>query len=145
MIDNKIPEEELEAQDVEIRLKLAYVFAPIAIMVIAIAYFQNNSLSFTKRKYQEQLGIEFSGQVSDKYEEGDYPRATRYVILENGHRQNVSSFIYDKLQIGDSLLKEKGKDTLYFYLQTKEILQIDFTQSERERYLRVKNEKANKN
>ena len=44
-------DQELKKQETEISKNLAYVFVPIAIVLLIIAIYQNNSLDYKREKY----------------------------------------------------------------------------------------------
>ncbi len=111
------------------------VFVPIVIMIIIIFVFQSNSIDFNRKKYEEAKNVEFHGKVAGKRQDGDYPRAARFLILKNGYKKQVPNEIYAKMEIGDSVCKAKGKDTIYFYLKNGEVLVHDYTKFERDKYL----------
>ncbi len=48
-------EQELEKQEFEVRRNLVYVFIPIAIILLIIFIFQNNSLDYKREKYLETI------------------------------------------------------------------------------------------
>jgi hypothetical protein len=127
-------EKELDSQGKEIRNKVLIVLIPIAIMIIIISIIQSNSLEHNRRIYFESKNIEYGGKIIGKHEDGDYPRANRFLKLNSGRDVRVSNNIYYKIKIGDSLSKRKNKDSTYFYLKTGEILFEDNNKFERERY-----------
>lgn len=130
-------EEELKKQESEVKRKLFYVFVPIAIMIFVMCYYQANSLNYNKRKYLESKNIEFKGKVIRKREEGDYPRAGRFVLLDDYHEEGVSNDIYCKVAIGDFVVKKKGDDSVYFHLKNGEVVIEDYNQGLREDYLEL--------
>lgn len=127
-------EEELEKQAKEIRFNLLLVFIPIFVMLFIIGYYQSNSVDYVRIQYQNSQAVEFNGTIIKKAEEGDYSRATRYILLENYHKEPVSSEIYDKVNIGDSAVKRKGEDSVYYYLKIGAIIAKDYNKFEREEY-----------
>ena len=127
-------EEELEKQKSEVGFNLFLVFIPIAIMLFAIFYYQSNSVNYTQEKYKKAKAVEISGSIIKKIQDGDYPRASRYVLLQNYRKELVTNEIYYKVNIGDKVLKRKGEDSIYYYLKNGEILVEDYNKFERERY-----------
>lgn len=127
-------EEELEKQEKEIRFNLFLVFIPITVMLFIIGYYQSNSVDYIRTQYEKSQAVEFNGTIIKKVEEGDYPRAPRYILLENYHKEPVSSEIYLKVNIGDSVVKRKGEDSVYYYLKKGGIIVKDYNKLEREEY-----------
>lgn len=132
-------EEELKKQGAEIDSKLALVFVPIFIMCAIILIIQNNSIDHNRKIYLEDKHKAFYGVVVSKKEDGDYPRARRYVILNNGRKITVTNEIYREIGAGDSLVKEPGKDTVYFYLGNGAVLVDDYCKYSREKYIKLIN------
>ena len=136
-------EQELEKQESEIKKNLAYVFIPIAIMVVIISIYQNNSLDYKREKYLESKTTEFNGKITAKREDGDYTRASRFMILNDYNEINIPNEIYYQIKIGDSVYKERGKDSAYYYLKNGKVLIQDCNKYIREDYLKLKSKKSN--
>ncbi|GAA3634052.1 hypothetical protein [Flavivirga jejuensis] len=128
-------------QEREIRIPLLKVFLPIIAIIIPIVYFQENNLDRVKKRYEKTRDEEYSGKVIKKKEDGDYPRASRYVFLENYRKIHVSNSLYANMAIGDSVSKIKGSDSIYFYLKNGEIVIKDVNKSKREDYENLINKK----
>ena len=135
-------EQELEKQDSEIRKNLAYVFIPIAIILGIIFIYQNNSLDYKRKKYLESKKTEFNGIITAKKEDGDYTRAPRFMILNDYNKVRISNEIYYQINVGDSVYKESGKDSAYYYLKDGKVLIEDCNEYIREDYQKLKREKA---
>ncbi|UQD57169.1 hypothetical protein [Flavobacterium sp. K5-23] len=134
-------EKELEKQDSEIRKNLLLVIIPIVIIVFVIGYYQSNSLEYNKKKYLESSNKEFNGIVIKKREEGDFPRAGRFIGFDDYYEERVSNEIYYKIAIGDTVFKKKGSDSVYFYLKSGEILIQDYNKYLRDQYIDLLNKK----
>jgi hypothetical protein len=128
-------EKEIEKQESEIRKKIFLVFIPIIIMVIIIGYFQLNSISHNKEKYENNRKIEFNGKVIKKRQEGEFTRAARFLILDNYYEQRVENWIYNKISLGDSVYKKTESDSIFFMLKNGEIIIEDYNKHLREKYL----------
>ena len=133
--------EELEKQESEVRKNLLFVFVPIAIMIFIIANYQSNSLEHSKEKYLESRNTKFNGIVIKKRQEGDYTRAGRFVILDNYHEEHIEKNTYHRIEIGDSVYKKSGSDSVYFYLKNGEIIIEDYNKYLRKNYYELLNEK----
>jgi hypothetical protein len=137
---NKL-EQELEKRESEIRKSLAYIFIPIAIILVIIFVYQNNSLDYKREKYLESKKKEFNGTITDKKEDGDYTRAPRFMILNDYNQVQIPNEIYYQINVGDSVYKEKGKDSAYYYLKNGKVLIEDCNEYIREDYLNLKRKK----
>ena len=132
---------ELEKQESVIRFNLLLVFVPIAIMIIIIANYQSNSLEVNKAKYLESRNNKFNGIVIEKRQEGDYIRAGRFVILDNYQEERVENNTYSRIEIGDSVYKKSGSDSVYFHLKNGEIIIEDNNEFLRNNYYELLNKK----
>ena len=130
-------EEELERQGSEVRKNVLLVLIPIFILIIGISIYESNSLEYNKEEYFKARKISFSGKVIKKKQDGDYPRADRYVLLDNYHKKSVDIRIYHKVGIGDSVYKKSFSDSVYFCLKNGEILIEDYNKYLRENYLEL--------
>ena len=138
---NSEQEKELEKQSSEIKRILAIVFTPIIIMLFIKAYCQSNSLEYNKKRYVEVLNTNFKGTVIQKRQEGDYPRAGRFVLLDNYYEERIDTYIYQQIEIGDFVIKSKGRDSIYFHLKNGKIIAQDYTGYEKECYKKLLNKK----
>ena len=137
-------DQELKKQETEISKNLAYVFVPIAIVLLIIAIYQNNSLDYKREKYFESKQTEFKGKITAKKEEGDYTRAPRFMILNDYNEVRIPNEIYYQINVGDSVFKERGKDSAYYFLKNGKVLIQDCNEYLREDYLKVKRKKNSK-
>ncbi|WP_428742775.1 hypothetical protein [Tenacibaculum sp.] len=133
-------EEELKEQEIQVSSKLYLVFIPIFIICGLLGYFQVNSLDCNKRRYENNRELYFKGIVIDKRKEGDYRRARKYVVLDSYHEEQVDNFIYKKISVGDSVVKGKGSDSIYFYFKTGKVIIQDYNKAYREKYYKLLNE-----
>ena len=137
-------DQELKKQEDEISKNLAYVFVPIAIVLLIIAIYQNNSLDYKREKYFESKQTEFKGKITAKKEDGDYTRAPRFMILNDYNEVRIPNEIYYQINVGDSVYKERGKDSAYYFLKNGKGLIQDCNEYLREDYLKVKRKKNSK-
>ena len=137
-------DQELKKQETEISKNLAYVFVPIAIVLLIIAIYQNNSLDYKREKYFESKQTEFKGKITAKKEDGDYTRAPRFMILNDYNEVRIPNEIYYQINVGDSVYKERGKDSAYYFLKNGKVLIQDCNKYLREDYLKVKRKKNRK-
>ena len=133
--------EELKKQESDINKSLFIVFIPIAIMLFIISSYQSNSLDYNKERYLKSRNKEFDGIVIKKRQEGDYVRAERFILLNNYHEERIKNRTYNKIEIGDSVYKKSGSDSVYFCLKNGEILVEDYNEFLRKKYFKILNEK----
>ena len=131
-------DQELKKQETEISKNLAYVFVPIAIVLLIIAIYQNNSLDYKREKYFESKQTEFKGKITAKKEDGDYTRAPRFMILNDYNEVRIPNEIYYQINVGDSVYKERGKDSAYYFLKNGKVLIQDCNECLSEDYLKFK-------
>lgn len=136
-----ISEEELK-QESEVRKNLAYVFIPIAIMLVIIIIYQSNSLNYKRERYLESQKTQFNGTITAKKEDGDYTRASRFMILNGNNKVSIPNEIYYQVNVGDSVYKEKGKDSAYYYLKNGKVIVQDCNETIRKDYLELKSKKS---
>jgi len=134
-------EQELEKQEAEVRKNLAYVFIPIAIILVIIIVYQNNSVDYKREKYLESKKTEFNGKITAKKKDGNYTRAPRFMILNDYNEVRIPNEIYYQINIGDSVYKEIGKDYAYYYLKNGKVLIEDCNEYIRKDYLKLKSKK----
>ncbi|SRR5690625_1120441 len=128
--------DELFRQDKIIRKSILLVFISIFIVLISIGLIQDNTLSYLEKQYYKTNTDSYSGVITDLLEQEDNGR-TRTILINEQWRKEVPFFIYDKLQIGDSLYKNKNSDFEYFIINSKtEILKRDINKEYREKYFK---------
>ncbi|CAA9196755.1 hypothetical protein [Flavobacterium collinsii] len=119
-------EEELKDQEKVISNVLGYVFLPLFFFVIIGGYFVENSNEYIERQYKEANEYSFSGVVYEKkIEGGEGYRFPHYLFLNTGIRWKVSSLLYDKIQIGDSVVKRSKSDSVFYYMKKKNQIIIE--------------------
>ena len=134
-------EKELKEQESEMRRKLAYVFIPIAVLLAILFFYQNNSLDFQEKEYMKSKNFEFNGKVTKRIQDGNYHRASKYILLNTYRKIQIPNEVYSEIQIGDSAYKKKGQDSAYYSLKNGKILIEDRCKYIREKYLKLKSEK----
>lgn len=135
-------EDELKEQEKEFSTVLTYVFMPIFILTVIGAYFVGNSMGYIEKEYKEANEYSFSGVVYEKkIEGGEGYRFPHYLFLNSGIRWQVSSELYDKIEIGDSVVKKSKSDSVYYYKKGGQIIIEDQNLYLRNRYLEKLKEK----
>lgn len=84
--------------------------------------------------------IEFNGKIIEKKQDGDYYRASKYIILNTSQKIQIPSEVYYEIQIGDSAYKKKGQDSAYYRLKNGKVLIEDRCEFVRDKYLKLKSE-----
>lgn len=128
--------EELGGEEKIITNVVSYVFLPILVISVIGLYFKENSRDYIESKYKEANEYSFSGVVYEKkIEGGDGHRFPHYLFLNTGIRWEVNYAIYDKIQIGDSVVKKNKSDSVYYFKKNNQIIIEDQNFFLRQRYL----------
>ena len=135
---------EIQIQNKEIKKVLLIVSLPILLFAIFYVYYQNNNLYLVKKEYEKIRNEEYYGRVIKKEEDGNYPRADRYVILKNNRKINVSNELYTKIAINDSVSKSKDCDSIYYFIKKGEIEIEDKNKFKRKNKINEYNKKLEK-
>ena len=92
------------------------------IFVILVLLVDTNFI--VKRTYLKHKELKFEGRVIDKnYDYGEKSAFPGDVYLNSGRKLRVKKWIFDKVQIGDSIVKKQNCDSIYYY--TRQGLIID--------------------
>lgn len=121
-------EEEVEKQDKIIEKKLWLVLMPILIITVIALSYKTDSSKQKKRIYFQAKEISYSGIIISKkidklFGEPTY-RTPRIITLNSNYQRSVLPSIYDRIKIGDSIIKNKGSDSVYYY-RDKRVILID--------------------
>ena len=125
---------ELVTQEKVVYKKLLLVAIPIVIMAIIIGVWQNSSFPLAEEEYFKERKVQYSEEVIEKFEEGDYPRAERYVTLSDYRQIWLLEDTYDLVAVGDSVSKKNDSDSIYIKLQNNNVIIIDRLKHLREHY-----------
>ncbi|MBA6155846.1 hypothetical protein H3Z83_04820 [Tenacibaculum sp. S7007] len=121
-------EEEVEKQDKIIEKKLWVVLMPILIITVIALSYKTDSLKYKKRIYFQAKEVSYSGIIIskkiDKLFGEPTHRTPRIITLNSNYERSVLPSIYDRLKIGDSIIKNKGSDSVYYY-RNKRVILID--------------------
>ena len=126
---------ELIKQDRTIRKNLAFVFIPILIILIIIISIQNNSIGFLEKEYLKINESSYSGIITNMLKEGNEGR-TRKILLNNKLEKNIPFYIYEKLEVGDSIYKKSKSDIEFYIKKNGEIIERDINDFYRKKYLK---------
>ena len=126
-------------QDIIIRNKLWLAFMPILIVFIIASYFKTNSLNYKRKIYYEAKSISYSGVIIRKRIDKDFgdvgSRTPRIITLNSNYEKNVLPNLFDRLRVGDSVVKKQGFDSVYYYRDNKILHIVDELKYLREDYL----------
>lgn len=126
-------------QDKIIRNKLWLAFMPILIVFIIASYFKTNSLNYKRKIYYEAKSISYSGVIIRKRIDKDFgdvgSRTPRIITLNSNYEKNVLPNLFDRLRVGDSVVKKQGFDSVYYYRDNKILHIVDELKYLREDYL----------
>lgn len=131
--------EDLEMKQLNRKLKrLLWILSlPLVVFAVLFVRHRNNDLEYITKRYELKRNQEFYGTVISKKQDSDYPRASRYVYIQKNRAIGVSKESYLAINIGDSVAKMKGKDSVYFYLHYGGVVYQDINRMEREDYFKL--------
>ena len=131
---------ELKKQDKTIRKSLAFVSIPILIILIIIISIQNNSSGFLEKEYLKIYESSYSGIITNMFKERNEGR-TRPILLNNKLEKVIPFYIYDKLEVGDSIVKKPKSDIEFYIKKNGEIFERDINRFYRKKYFDKMNKK----
>ncbi|MGY8939660.1 MAG: hypothetical protein ACKVK4_06725 [Flavobacteriales bacterium] len=130
---------ELKKQDRTIRKSLAFVFIPIFIVIISISLVQNNSKSYLEEEYKKIQNNSYSGKVTSLLNK--IQGRTRPILIDNKWEKEIPFFIYEKLNVGDSLYKKTNSDFEFYIRKSKtDTIKRDVNKFYRTKYYKKLNE-----
>ncbi|REG86055.1 hypothetical protein [Winogradskyella sediminis] len=104
---------ELIIQQKSISKALALIFIPIFLIIVGLTLIRNNSLSFLEKKYRSIHNSYYSGKITNLFLETN-SGAQRTIRIDNTWNKEIPFFIYNELNIGDSLFKIAESDFEYY-------------------------------
>jgi len=123
-----------EIQSNEIQFKVLLILGLCIGFAILITVIQENSKSYIERNYFEIKNENYSGVISDLFEDRNNDKIKKVKLNDNSIRK-VPFYIYDKLNLGDSIIKNKGSDSIVYIKQNGEIFYEDLNDLYRNKYL----------
>ena len=103
----------------EVQIKVLLILGICFLFVIIITKIQSNSFKYNKREYDAIREKKYSGKIVNLFEERNQGKRFKEVKLENGITKEIPFFIYDKLQVGDSIIKNKNSDSVLYLRKNK--------------------------
>lgn len=125
-------DEELKQQENGIKI-VGYILVPILVISIIGSYLIENSTQKLKDKIENVRNSNFSVIITDKLE-NRWKSRSRPVLLENNKERHIPWYIYNKINIGDSIVKKKGSDTIKYYTKHNGIIKEDLNYHNRTKY-----------
>ena len=120
------------------KLKFFLILGICILLVIIITKFQSNSFDYNKSEYDAIREKKYSGKIVNLFEERNQGKRFKEVKLENGKTKEIPFFIYDKLQVGDSIIKNKNSDSVLYLRKNIVIISEDINQFNREKLKKLK-------
>lgn len=117
----------------ELQIKVLLVLSICVLLVVGINLIQSNSFKYNKREYDAIREINYSGKVVNLFEKTNEGKRFKQVKLKNGMIKDIPFFIYNKLKIGDSIVKNKNSDSVLYLRNNKIIVSEDINQFHREK------------
>ena len=122
----------------KVQIKVFLILGICILLVIIITKFQSNSFDYNKSEYDAIREKKYSGKIVNLFEERNQGKRFKEVKLENGTTKEIPFFIYDKLQVGDSIIKNKNSDSVLYLRKNKIIVSEDINQFYREKIKTLK-------
>ena len=130
-------ERELEKQTSTAKKYILFGFLPTIILAVLISIYRINSLEYNKKEYLRIKNLEIKGKVIKKYRTAKDTRPRRTIVLDTNIQEQLTKEEFSRVSIGDSVIKQKGSDTISFHLRNGKIIYIDYNKFQREKYLEL--------
>lgn len=124
-----------EIQSNEIQLKVLLILGLCIGFAILVTYLQENSKSYIERNYFEIKNKNYSGVISELFKYNNNDKIKKVRLNDNSIRK-VPFYIYDKLNLGDSIIKKQGSDSVIYTKQNGERFYEDLNSLMRTKYLK---------
>lgn len=112
------------------------ILSVFAIILLFIALIMNTSF-YKKQEYYNYKKLNFYSTLREKIDE--HPIKHNPIYLSNGRELRVKRNIFDKLKIGDSIIKKANSDSVFYYT-SKGLIIVDENKFRRETYLKSIND-----
>ncbi|MCB0747934.1 MAG: hypothetical protein KDC52_05305 [Ignavibacteriae bacterium] len=113
----------------QIRLSVLGIF----VVIFAILIWFLNTDYFIKRDYLDFKKTEFKATLFSKKDE--HPIKGNKIYLKNGPELIVHRELFDKLKVGDSIIKKVNSDSIFFHTSSGIIID-DYNEFKRRKYLK---------
>jgi len=84
----------------------------IFLLIFGLLYWFLNTSYYLKKDYLDFKELAFNTTVSTKFDE--HPVRGNKIYLKNGPELNIPREIFDKIKIGDSVIKRADSDSIFF-------------------------------
>lgn len=122
----------------EVQIRVLLILGICILLVLIITKIQSNSLKYNKIEYDAIRAKNYSGKIVNLFKERNEGKRFKQVKLENGIIKEIPFFIFDKLQVGDSIVKNKNSDSVLYLRKNKIIISEDINQFNREKIKKLK-------
>tara|TARA_R110002012_G_scaffold314504_1_gene527325 strand:+ start:5396 stop:5767 length:372 start_codon:yes stop_codon:yes gene_type:complete len=116
--------------DKKIRISVLGIFA----VVFGILIWFLNTSYFIKKDYIDFKKSEFKSTLFLKNDE--HPIKGNKIYLKNGPELIIYRELFDKLKVGDSIIKKVNSDSIFFHT-TSGIIIDDYNEFKRKKYLKT--------
>ena len=113
--------------------QIQFTVLGIFIVIFGLLIWFLNTDYFIKKDYLDFKEIEFKTVLL--YKKDEHPIKGNEIGLKNGQQLSVYRGLFDKLEIGDSIIKLTNSDSVYFYTSRGLIID-DYNEFKREKYLK---------
>lgn len=124
-----------EIQSNEIQFKVLLILGLCIGFAILITVIQGNSKSYIERNYFEIKNKNYSGVITNLFKDNNEDKIKKVKLNDNSIRK-VPFYIYDLLNLGDSITKKQGSDSVIYIKQNGERFYEDLNTLMREKYLK---------
>ena len=104
----------------------------VLIIIFGFLYWFLNTSYFLEKEYLNFKKLEFKATVSTKFDE--HPVRGNKIYLSKGPELIVYRELFDKLKIGDSVIKRADSDSIYFFTDYGVVID-DYNDFKRKKYL----------
>ncbi|MEM9364050.1 MAG: hypothetical protein AAGA43_15520 [Bacteroidota bacterium] len=104
----------------------------IFVLIFALIIWLTSSGYYKKKEYLDFKKMEFKATLASKIDK--HPTRGNEIYLNNGPYLIVYRKLFDKLRVGDSIIKKANSDSIYFHT-TNGIIIDDYNAFKRKKYL----------
>lgn len=103
----------------------------VFLVIFGLLFWFLNTSYYLKKEYFDFKKLEFNATIFKKVDE--HPVRGNIIFLKNGPELNVPREIFDKIKIGDSVLKKANSDSVFFKTEYGIIID-DYNDFKRKKY-----------
>lgn len=113
--------------------KIAIPVLGIFGVIFTFLIFFISSDYYVKKEYLDFKNLKFNAVLISKKDE--HPTRGNEIYLKNGPKLNIHRQLFDILKIGDSIIKIKNSDSIYFHTSIG-IIVDDYNEFQRGKYIK---------